>query len=87
MVGLIGWFAESSQLKQNMARLLFFTHCVYTYLDFRASDSFLGTGLYKGPGSIFIACIGLFVTLLFLHLSFNKALYTKDTEEAAGKES
>lgn len=70
MVGVMGLYAEGQKFKQTMARLLLVAHVYYTYLDFRTSDSILGNGLYQGPGSVIPAFIGLFVTLLFLHLGF-----------------
>lgn len=70
IVGVLGLYAESTRLKQNMSRLLFVAHIYYRYMDFRASDSIVGTGLYKGPASLIPAFIALGVTLLLLHMSF-----------------
>lgn len=70
ILGVVGWFAESPQLKLWLSRLLFVVHVYYTYLDFRSSDSALGNGLYQGEASVMPALVCLFVTLLFLRLSF-----------------
>lgn len=70
VIGVLGLYAESQKLKTRMARLLLVAHVYYTYLDARASDSFFGNGLYKGPGSVIPAIICLIMTVLFAHLSF-----------------
>ena len=49
--------------------LLTLIYTLYTYLDFRSSDSALGNSLYKGEGSIGPAIISLIITLLFLQLT------------------
>lgn len=72
IIGVLGWYAESPALRQAMARLLLAAHLFYTVLDFRASDSLLGNGLYQGPASLIPAFISLFMTVLFAHLSFCK---------------
>jgi|GEM_PF-778255 len=77
IIGCLGLYAKDNKLKKNVSRLLFGAHVFYTFFDFRASDSFLGTALYKGPGSITPAIIALTVTLLFFYLGF---LYNYDNE-------
>ena len=67
---VVGATATEDRLKRWYARALFAAHIVYTYLDARASDSFLGTGLYRGPGSVVPAIISLLVTILFAHVAF-----------------
>jgi hypothetical protein len=68
VIGAIGFLGKDHQLKIWMTRLLCIVHVYYTYLDFRTSDSAVGNGLYKGPGSIIPGFICLFITLLFLQL-------------------
>ncbi len=70
VIGVVGRYAESQRLKKWLSRLLFVTHVYYAWLDFRSSDTFLGNGLYQGPGSVFPALVCVFVAVLFLHLSF-----------------
>ncbi len=70
VIGVVGWYAENSQLKKWLSRLLFVIHVYYAWLDFRSSDTVLGNGLYQGPGSVFPPLVCVFVAVLFLHLSF-----------------
>jgi len=73
VVGVVGLTAEGDRLKRWFSRLLFSAHVIYTALDVRSSDSVLGNGLYRGPGSIFPAIICLVVTISFAHLAFCRA--------------
>ncbi|HEY9842650.1 MAG TPA: hypothetical protein V6D23_19455 [Candidatus Obscuribacterales bacterium] len=85
IIGALGLWAQDPRLRRNMARLLFFAHLYYTFLDFRASDSILGTGLYKGSASLIPAFISLFVTLVFLHLGFcPKHTHEPDVQPSRG---
>ena len=68
---VIGFTAEGNErLKRWFARAMLLAHAVYLWMDTRSSDSWLGTGLYKGPASLAPAVICLVVTALFAHLSF-----------------
>lgn len=71
IVSCVGYYASAVGLvlQKRLSVLLFLVHCVYTYLDFRSSDSALGNGLYQGAASVFPALIGLALTLLFLQLA------------------
>lgn len=74
IIATLGHYAEGARLQRAMARLLFLAHVYYTWLDFRASDSAVGTGLYQGPASLMPAFIGMGFTLVFAWLSvFAKA--------------
>ena len=78
ILGVLGLRAEDGRLKLWMARLLFAAHAYYAYLDLRASDSPLGTGLYQGPASLIPAAVGLVMMLLFAHLSLCAATGADD---------
>jgi hypothetical protein len=67
---------HGNKFKIWMSRFLFLAHAFYTYLDFKASDSFFGSALYQGPASVIPAWISLAFTLLFLQLSLRKNLET-----------
>lgn len=71
IVSCVGYYASAVGpiLQKRLSVLLFLVHCVYTYLDFRSSDSALGNGLYQGAASVFPALISLILTLLFLQLA------------------
>lgn len=69
LIGCVGWYAESHALKLQLSRVLFLAHSYYTWLDISASDSALGSALYKGPASLIPAFVALFCTLIFLYLS------------------
>ena len=85
IIGALGLWAQEARLRRNMARLLFCAHLYYTWLDFRSSDSFVGTGLYQGSASLIPAFISLFVTLVFLHLGFcPKHAHQSDVQPAKG---
>jgi hypothetical protein len=70
IIGALGWYSKNVVFQQRMSRVLFAAHLIYTYLDFRSSDTFLGNGLYQGIASVLPAVVSLVVTLLFLNLSF-----------------
>ncbi len=72
LVGLVGLYGEGARFKTWFARLMLAANAMYTFLDFRASDSAVGTGLYPGQASLLPAFVNLFVTLLFAHLAFSK---------------
>lgn len=74
MVIVTGLFAKDQLLKKWISRTLFLACCVYTFLDFRASDSVLGKALYQGPGSLVPAITSLIFTLAFLNLSVRRNL-------------
>jgi hypothetical protein len=57
-------------IKQSrISLLLFVITSVYTYLDFRSSDSVLGNGIYKGESSIIPGVISLAMNIIFLFLT------------------
>lgn len=69
LTGVVGQFGTSPALRRWFSRTMLVAHAYYVFLDVRASDSPLGTGLYQGPASIVPAVIGAVVMLLFAHLS------------------
>lgn len=69
ITGVVGWYAKTAPLQRAFARVMLAAHAYYTFLDVRASDSALGTGLYQGPESVMPAVIAGLMTLMFLHLS------------------
>jgi hypothetical protein len=69
VIGAIGLTVTDPGSRRGVARLLFAVHILYTWLDVRSSDSALGNGLYKGPGSLIPVFVCLFVLMLFAHLS------------------
>jgi hypothetical protein len=69
-VVLLGVYARGARFQLAASRLFLVAHAYYTWLDFRASDSIVGTGLYHGRASLVPAFITLAFTLAFLHLSF-----------------
>jgi hypothetical protein len=72
LIGAMGWLVQEAKAQIWLSRIICAAHVFFTWLDTSASDSPLGNALYKGPASNFPAIICLFVTLLFLHLSFGK---------------
>ncbi len=68
LIFLLGYAVTEPKKQQVITLLLFFITCVYTYLDFRSSDSALGNGLYQGESSVIPAFIGLFVNVVLLQL-------------------
>lgn len=68
VVGAIGLTVTDPVARRGVARLLCAVHILYTWLDLRSSDSALGNGLYKGPGSLIPVFVCLLVVLLFAHL-------------------
>src|SRR5258708_1053840 len=69
---LVGLFANNLPLQIWLTRVLSVLYCIYTYFDFRASDSVFGNGLYKGSASIIPPLFTLFFTILILQLNFRK---------------
>ncbi len=68
---VIGQFAKEKALKLWISRALLVAHLYYTYLDFQASDSVVGTALYKGPASVAPAVIALLATMLLARFAFS----------------
>ncbi|MEM8488509.1 MAG: hypothetical protein AAF564_23380 [Bacteroidota bacterium] len=68
---VIGQFAENMALKLWISRALLVAHLYYTYLDFQASDSVVGTALYKGPASVIPAIIALIATIFLARFAFS----------------
>lgn len=69
LIGLIGYSVTDFNKQKWITLLLFCITTIYTYLDFRSSDSILGNGLYKGDASIVPALISVCVNCMFLQLA------------------
>ena len=69
VIGALGLTVTDPRAQRGVARLLCAVHILYMWLDVRSSDSALGNGLYKGPGSLIPVFVCLFVIVLFAHLS------------------
>jgi hypothetical protein len=67
--GVVGWFAEGVRMQRAFARLWLFAQLVYLFLDVRAADWALGTGLYKGPGSLGPVMVGALAVVVWLRLN------------------
>lgn len=68
-VGMLGRFVDDGPKQRLTARIMCSIQALYTYLDVRTSDSFLGNGLYQGPGSLVPVMIDVTVMLCFAYLS------------------
>jgi len=69
---IVGRFATDLSLQTWLTRILSVLYCVYTYFDFRVSDSVFGNGLYQGSASVIPPLFTLFFTVLILQLNFRK---------------
>ena len=69
---LVGMFATDVLLRIWLTRVLSVLYCIYTYFDFRVSDSVFGNGLYQGSASVIPPLFTLFFTVLILQLNFRK---------------
>jgi hypothetical protein len=72
-IAVIGWFADGERLQRAFARLMLVALCVYTFLDVRAADWALGTGLYEGSGSLGPVVVDALSLLLWLRLNLVRA--------------
>ncbi len=70
IIGVVGHVAEGTRTRMAFARLMLGCIGIFTVLDVRSSDSFLGNGLYAGARSLVPPVIDLVVLLLFAHLSW-----------------
>lgn len=70
VIGAMGLYADSGRVKRVFARVMLAAHVVYSFLDLRATDTPIGTGLYHGPGALLPSVISVMVTGLFAHLAF-----------------
>jgi len=77
LIFCIGLSVKETTQQKWISLLLFIIMTLYTYLDFRTSDSSLGNGLYQGESSVAPAFIGLLVTLLFLLTTIKLLLQKK----------
>lgn len=68
VTGVVGQWGMSAGLRRWFPRLMLVAQSYYLFLDVRASDSPLGTGLYQGPLSLVPAMMGVVVLLAFAHL-------------------
>lgn len=69
VIGVVGVCGEGERLRRSFVRSMLAAHVVYAYLDVRASDSPLGEGLYRGPGSLVPVVLCLVIAALFIHPS------------------
>lgn len=69
---IVGRYATDLSLQIWLTRVLSVLYCVYTYFDFRVSDSVFGNGLYKGGASVIPPLFTLLFTVLILQLNFRK---------------
>lgn len=65
----IGFMAKDESFKLWFPRLLVPLYCLYTYFDWRATDTIFGNALYKGEASAIPAIFSLSFMLIFLALS------------------
>lgn len=70
---LVALFAREPELRVWLTRILSLLYCVYTYLDFRVSDSIFGNRLYQGVESLVPPLFTLLFTVLILQLNLRKA--------------
>ncbi len=77
LIVCLGFSVGESSKQKWIALILFLISSLYTYLDFRTSDSVLGNALYKGESSVAPAFISLLVSILFLQLSIRLFLSKK----------
>jgi hypothetical protein len=68
-IGLVGWFAEGVRMQRAFARLMLAGIVVYTYLDVRAADWIVGTGLYRGRGSLGPVLVDVLAVALWVRLN------------------
>ena len=68
LILLIGISVTDPKKQQWITMKLILIIGVYTYLDFRSSDSALGNGLYKGEASVAPALFSLGVEVLLILL-------------------
>lgn len=76
IIAVMGQFAEGARTQRAFARVLTAVIALFTVFDVRTSDSALGNRLYAGPRSLVPPVIDVVVLLLFLHLSFCRAVST-----------
>ena len=69
---IAGRYATDLLLQVWLTRVLSVLYCIYTYFDFRVSDSVFGNGLYQGAASVIPPLFTLFFTVLILQLNFRK---------------
>jgi hypothetical protein len=78
LIAMLGFTVKQANEQRWVCLALLLISILYTYLDFRSSDSVLGNALYKGKQSLVPAYMGLFFNLmllqLFIKLSLEKPL-------------
>lgn len=74
-------FVESLRFQRVFSLAMSVIQSVYLYLDVKTSDTFLGNGLYEGPGSVTPVVIGLAFTTLFLTLAISAFRYRVSPSE------
>lgn len=79
LIILLGFSVSLKSHQKWISFLLLILTSIYTYLDFRTSDSFLGNSLYKGDESSIPGFISLTTNLAFLLLFIH--LCRKTTSE------
>ncbi len=65
----LGLLVFDARAQLWLPRIFVMFHFVYAYLDIRASDSSLGTGLYQGPASLVTPVISCILFVAMLHLA------------------
>lgn len=66
---ILGFYATEPKLQRFLTYLFLAFHFVYAFLDVRASDNPLGTGLYQGSASLLPAVTSCTLLLLFVNLA------------------
>jgi hypothetical protein len=83
IIAVVGWFAEGVRMQRAFARFMLFAQLVYTFLDVRAADWPLGTGLYQGQESLGPVIVGVFALALWLRLNLVKAVPSPSAKATA----
>lgn len=77
LIMALGYGVDQEFKQKWVACILTLVTAIYTFIDFRHSDSALGNSLYQGEASVAPAIISMVVTLLFLQITIR--LFMKKT--------
>ncbi len=75
----IGMLVRDENAQRWFARIYLLFHLNYAFLDIRASDNPLGTGLYQGPASVVPAVLGCIFCCALAHLAIRSFLPSRST--------
>lgn len=76
---VVAGFAESLKFQRIFCVAMLTMQIAFVVFDVRNSDTFLGSSLYKGPGSVMPVFVGLVFACVFVAMTISAFRYSPST--------